>query len=186
MFEYSWQWTQRDHILASGQVRKHAIRNWLSKALPYLMVIPLVILACAAVLDPNQSAMSILFSSGPYIVMIGVWFGILYYWVPRATARRLSTQDPSTRGPIRHTITDTSFAVTSVSAATTLNWDHMKQVVETPDFLLFYYSNNCAYFTPRRAIPDADLPALRALLHRVLGPRARMSVGAPLLTVPGP
>ena len=186
MFEYTWQWTQKDHILAYSQVRKHAIGNRLTKALPFLMAIPLAMLAFSAALDPNHSASSILVAGAPWVVIIGLWFGLLYYWLPRMAARRLSTQDPSTKAPIRHVISDSSFALTSSGAAVTLNWDYIKQVVETPDFLLFYYTNNCAYFTPRRSIPDTDLPALRDLLHRVLGPRARVPMATPVLTVSGP
>jgi hypothetical protein len=186
MFEYTWSWTQEDHILASRQTRSHAIGNHLGKALPWLMAIPVALLIFSAAIDRRHSAASILVAAAPWLVILGLWFGLLYWWFPRMTARRLAAQDLSTRAPIRHVISEAGFAVNANGAAITLSWDHIKQVVETPEFLLFYYTNNCAYFTPRRAIPDGELPPLRSLLHRVLGPRARMPDAAPVSVVAGP
>ncbi len=132
------------------------------------------IAALLPALDANSGA---LLSLLPWAIVLVLWLLFFRYWAPRLIARNVAKNDPSVKGVIYHRIADDGLHIRTSVATLTLAWSHILQVVETPDFLLYYYAPRNAYFTPRRAIPEATLQDLRDALHRLLGPRAHLAAG---------
>jgi hypothetical protein len=62
---------------------------------------------------------------------------------------------------------------------TTVGWDAIQRVVETPEYLLFYYAKSCAYFLPLHAIATrADMQAVRLMVSARLPDRVEWRNGA--------
>lgn len=171
MHEYTFTWTPRDHVRAHRAIVRHMVGGWWQKKLPAIafFIVACVLIIAATAGDRRAAALA---KAAPWIVILVLWIGFLKWGMPWLVARRLQKQDPSVRGLFRHSVSEDGFAVRTVAASVDLTWAHIIQVVETPDFLLFYYTKNCAYYTPRGAIPDSDLAALRADLRRYVSGKA--------------
>jgi hypothetical protein len=94
----------------------------------------------------------------------------------RMGARRALVRYPTLKGEQTLELTDAG-----VRAANPLNerevpWSAIQEVWETPEFIFFSTGRRSAFHLPRRAVPDAQLPALRSLIRahvpaaRLLGP----------------
>ena len=107
---------------------------------------------------------------GPAFVILGV--PLLHYW----NVRSAHASNPSLRGEQTFELTGTGFATRGPLHSTTLRWDALTRVVETPRFFLFYLSKNVAYFLPTREVERAGrLEELRALLPAQRPGRARLA-----------
>ena len=95
-------------------------------------------------------------------------------WIARWTIARGRRRNAGMAGP--HTITVSAAGVRVDAPTLTLEhaWSGIVQARETPDQFLIYYSADCAYFIPRRALRERDEAPLRALLARSLGGGARL------------
>lgn len=82
------------------------------------------------------------------------------------------------KGVIHRVIVEDGLHIRTDIAAATLTWSHMAHVVETPEQFLYDYAPRNAYYTPRRAIPEATIAGLRDTLCRLLGPRVHLMGGA--------
>ena len=74
----------------------------------------------------------------------------------------------------RYEFTTDSLTIRGGPAATRLGWDAFREAVETEDYFLLYIARRSAYYLPKRVFAGpAAQDELRALLHTVLGDRAR-------------
>lgn len=172
MYSYEWQWTPGLHVRAFRATMKHGLglqrHTWL------IFPIFLLLVSLPGLVGLLDGDLSYLYSAGPWLVLLLLWPIFIHYVVPWLTARWIAKNDPSTKGPISHLISEQGFGIRSKVASVDLVWDHLKQVVETSEFLLFYYNPNAAYATPLASIPAEDLPGLRVLLRRHVGLRAKL------------
>jgi hypothetical protein len=96
-------------------------------------------------------------------------------WVaPWLQARRYQREDPCASAPITHLISAERLGIRTHSASIDLQWSHIRRIVETEEFFLFYYDRNSACFTPKRAVPPQDLPGLRATIQSAAGSKATL------------
>ena len=114
-------------------------------------------------------------NSLPYFLLLALPSALLLWWTPRLSARQLQKHDPSVGGEFTHRTTANGLAVRTVAASIDLTWAHVVQVVETPEFFLYYFQRNAAYYTPKRAIPPGDLPSLRETIAASIGTKAHLS-----------
>jgi hypothetical protein len=118
--------------------------------------------------------------SGPWILsaigtVLLLWTAYLWWGAPWLAARRALREDPCAKDDVRHIVTPEGFGVRTGAVAIDVKWAHITQIVETKEFMLFYFTKRAAYFTPKRVIPQTELESLRPLLLQVLGERARLS-----------
>lgn len=86
---------------------------------------------------------------------------------------RFYRDTPSLAGPQRYEFSDAGIAISNANASNLIRWSAITEAAELPDVFLLYYSKKCAYYVPKRVIPtEAEIDALRALLHANLGARA--------------
>jgi hypothetical protein len=98
---------------------------------------------------------------------------LLTPWIQRWQLRRAYAETPILRGPQVYQFSDAGLSITGEAATTTLGWDSFVEAAETDEFFLFFYSKQCAYYVPKRAVGKAIYQrALRALLRAKLGRRA--------------
>jgi hypothetical protein len=94
-------------------------------------------------------------------------------WIQRWQLRRAYAETPNLRGPQVYQFSDAGLSITGGAATTRLGWDSFVEVAETDEFFLFFYSKQCAYYVPKRAVGKGVYQsALRALLRAHLGRRA--------------
>lgn len=93
--------------------------------------------------------------------------------IQRWQLRRAYATTPNLRGPQIYQFSDAGLSITRGAATTRLGWDSFVEVAETDEFFLFFYSKQCAYFVPKRAVGrEIYQRALRGLLRGQLGRRA--------------
>ena len=169
MHEYSFRWTASEYVRASHVITRH-MRGQIP-TVPMLFIAALILFIAALAASRSTTSPWAIFAVGALFLL---WASYLYWGAPWFTARRLLRDDPCAKDDIRHIITPEGFSVRTGAIAVDVKWRHFVQVVETPEFLLFYLNKRTAYFTPKRAIPEADLPILRPLLVQWIGVRARV------------
>lgn len=172
MHEYVFRWTQEDHVRAQRAVTRHMIGGTWIKVLPIATIAVILFLVVYVLISPRKAETAAVVL--PYALVLALVSVSLRWWAPRFAARRVAREDPSVKGEIRHTVSDSGFKVRGLAASVDLTWEHLAQVVETPEFFLYYYTKQWAYYTPKRAIPVADLAPLRDAIRSHVGDRARL------------
>jgi hypothetical protein len=166
--EYTFRWTQAEHVRASQAIgRLMTGRRWPS----YVVWVAVGLVGGAVLFQPE--ARNTFIPVLVVLVLVGsVYSSPLSAWL---TARRIKREDPCVDDEIRHILSPAAFKVRSKAIAVDVDWGHMVQVVETPEFFLFFFNKRAAYFTPKRAIPPTDLGGVRNSLREWIGSRARLS-----------
>lgn len=179
MHDFVFLWNRQEHARGIKAVTRHMIGGWwLRKG--HFFVIGIALVGILPLLFASADRrMAYLASVTPWLIILGLWFGLLKWGLPWLAARQVAKHDPSVRGEIHHLVRETGFAVKSAAALVDLTWGHILQVVETPEFFLFYHTRNCAYPTPKRVIPPAELTSLRAALRQYIGDRAKLAEPLP-------
>lgn len=93
---------------------------------------------------------------------------------PAQVARALAREDLAAQGEVVHLYSEDQLVVADALCTVTMRWERVLQAVETPSFLLLFVRKGLAYYLPLSAVPLAERPALRNLLQRRLGSRARL------------
>jgi YcxB-like protein len=169
------------HLDADEHLR--AVRLWMShrrvpgwlKAAPWVLGAAALALAAWVAASPAAKRGELLWDWGPLlaVVWLAVWFfrRMLTGRVWRGLMDELAHVDE----PVTFSISDESVGVRSKTERSDETWNQIRQVVETPEFFLFIVSDDCAHYLPRHAITSqADLDALRGLIHAQLGERAEL------------
>jgi hypothetical protein len=93
----------------------------------------------------------------------------------RRAFRRTFAETPALQHPQVYSFDETGLRISGGPAVTALGWDGIVRVVETEEFFLLFYSKQCAYFLPKRAIDGSSGAHLREVLHHHLGARATLA-----------
>ena len=168
--EYSFRWTPREYVRAC-----HAITLHVHGTVPVFTIYlsgALLLFVSAPFATGNPSGPLILTAVGTAFL---IWAAYLWWGGPWLTARRSLREDPCAKDDVRHIVSPEGFGVRTGALSIDVKWAHITQIVETKEFMLFYFTKRAAYFTPKRVIPDTELESLRSLLLQVLGDRARLS-----------
>ncbi len=165
MHEYSFSWTPAEYVRACHAITRHVRGTVLT--VPILFAGALILFFAAPFANGSENASLTVFSIALVVLLLALY--LLYWGAPWLRARQVLREDPCANEAIRHTVSADGFRVRTRSVAVDVKWDHISQVVETSDFFLFYFSKRAAYFTPKRAIPEADIRPLRTLLRQLLG-----------------
>lgn len=113
------------------------------------------------------------------IISIGVGLKLLQrvleWGVPRMAAGSFRNNNPCAPHPMRRELDDVGLHTGCEVVTTLLRWEGIAQVVETPEFFLFYYMPRSADYLPKRAVgSDAMLERTRSFLRTRLGAKARL------------
>jgi YcxB-like protein len=93
-----------------------------------------------------------------------VGFPLIQFWSVAMYHRNFTTL----KGEQAFTLTPAHLSMKGPLHNTDLDWGAVRRVVETPSFLLFYISKATAYFLPKGAISQEDLPRVREQLSQWL------------------
>ena len=133
----------------------------------------LIVAVAALVVGPYVSAnhaspARIAMEQAPYLIIILVWVALMGWGMPYVSARTYARQHQAciAHDQVR-VVSDDGIEVPCVSSDVKIQWQGISRVLETPEFILFFTTPNCAFQLPKRAIPSAEqLDALRQLARR--------------------
>ena len=116
------------------------------------------------------SEMWLLYLAIAFVLILRLGAPLIQRW----QLRRLYAGSPILREPQQYEFTRDALAIRGGPAASTMRWDAFREAIETDEFFLFYFAPRFAYYLPKRVIADPrSANGLRALVHSVLGERAR-------------
>lgn len=115
----------------------------------------------------------LLVSALPWLLLPAFWL-VVIPMLQRRGAHKLSTRDPSVRGPQTRIVDAEGYHSRGNGVSVDVPWHAMTRGVEVEQFFLFYYSKQFAYYLPKRVLAPADIVTVRALMRERLQDRAEV------------
>jgi hypothetical protein len=162
----AFEFDRKEHIRACRLIDKHAIRNpiwrWTWRVLLSILGLFIVIVSIGQ------------FAAGYWqtatIGLIPVFSLSLLPLLPLVTAygnaRQWEKLNPAGSRTVTFDANDDAVATTSSVGRIELRWSAVKQVIETPEFFLFYMTEKAAMYVPKRTVQPQERTALRSLAQR--------------------
>lgn len=170
----AFEWSVREHAHAQHAI---AITKLKTEGLMLLFAVALTLLLIGngvAIWFATRGLPGAMNAVLPATLFIAVTFWVLLWGRGWVDAWRQQRTDSSLQYPIHHIFSDNGMRVRGRSGEIALRWKAMKQVAETREFLLFYFSDWAAYYLPTRVVPAEQLAALRTLIRAQAGGAARL------------
>ncbi len=156
--------TQRDRYRVQRALSRRSRGN---RIFQWGCVLLAVLTQMIAILGASRRHVSVALAVAewaPYTVLLTLW-GFTLVPLSQWIAARRHMKVPAVRGEWTFEIRSDGLTARGPMTTTTVSWDAIARVVETPEFLLFYYAKNCAYFLPTHAIATAaDMHAVRLIV----------------------
>ncbi len=137
--------------------------------IPFLLVI--VMLCCGQ--DISEPG---IWDLPAWAILLGgfLFMGGLIPLIQMFNVSSMRCRNPSIDGVQTYTITQDGYTVQGNLFDTTLKWNAFLKAIETKHFILLYISTRWAHFIPKAAATEDDLKAIRAILHKNLGPKTKL------------
>ena len=160
-----------EYYRALRVVSRRTAARWLSWGFGALALV----LAVLSVQDAwgRVSPLALVLNGLPW-VLLGVFWVAFIPISHRWAARSLPKRDASVRGPQERTIDANGFHSRGNGVALDVPWHAMVRGVESAEFFLFFYSNQLAYYVPKRMLSGTQIGEVRTLMRSGLGERARL------------
>jgi hypothetical protein len=101
----------------------------------------------------------------PWVVLVVFWMWALTrgtHWLAARRARKLGSRIAEEQ---LQRIDREGVFVDTGSGTAFLPWSEISRAVETPSFFLWYWQEKAAHYTPKRALPEADVERVRTLIR---------------------
>lgn len=160
----SFMWDRAEHRRLVGQITRHMKRGWLARfGWVAVAAIGLASVAVNGMMGEWEGAWWTLVPAG-YLLLISLLARFVSPWF---AARRYPLQHPCVTSPFSVTLTGEGVRTVCNHSDVLVKWDGVRRAVETPEFLLFYVSDRCAQYLPKRALDGAgELKRARELVLR--------------------
>jgi hypothetical protein len=121
------------------------------------------------------SPMTELFVVVTLMVSLAALSALPYTW--RQNVASGWRDNPSVEEPVEVTVSDEAVCFVSASGTLEMKWTAYRNVLETDEFLLLYYSAEWAHIVPKRAMSGAQLQQVRDIVpgHLYRAERVRAS-----------
>ena len=164
-YTYSFEFARSEHVRACYAIHRHAMRGRWTKRLTrvglFLFAV-FVVINMAADIGRGQFPAMI----PALIVLMALPFApVLNGYL---AARQWEKVNPIGHRTVTVGFDRDRFHTASYVGSVDLRWPAVKQIVETPTFLLVYVADRVAYYVPKRTIPTEDLTAIRQLLRSLI------------------
>lgn len=153
-----------EHIRASRAVLALSPLRWVNRAFVTLAV-SLLLWRIYAGVAQDLSVGEMLIGIAPWAIIATVWLLLIPYLQFRA-ARNVARTDPSVRGKQIRRVDDDGYHSEGNGISFNIPWHAMPTVRETPEFFLFYYNKNCAYYLGKARLSAEQLASVRTLIAR--------------------
>ena len=140
-------------------------RTWHGRQLWSLIILCLA-LVCADVMTKNPLFLFVLVLYVP-LTLLMVELGI------RRRAKK-QADGAARNGDTTYTFSDEGVRSERTSGSSASGWSEFERAEESPRFLMLVYPNNFALCLPYRYFADPQIPQVKELVRRALGPRAKL------------
>jgi hypothetical protein len=90
----------------------------------------------------------------PWLAMVLFWPAFLRWGTPWIAARTQQKHLGGAGASLSLRVDETGVTSAAEKGETTFKWPAIERIVATDEFLLFYFTHNCALYLPRRAVPS--------------------------------
>ncbi len=105
---------------------------------------------------------------GPLVLVIGVWCGLLFFWIPYA-ARQQYRKDPNQHGLMTVTVDRERFILRSTAGCSTeALWRNFRWWQEKNEMIVLSYPSGAFQFLNVAGLPEVERQELRGILAEVL------------------
>ena len=166
---FTYEWTVREHARARNVIMRTRLQR---EALLILLAIGVVVVLLADAAAVFQASLGEDRYLRPAIIVTAVVFALVWFLLHGAgwaSAVHQQRTDSTIRHPIHHIFGEHGLRVRGKSAEVSLRWRAMRRVIETTDFILFYYTPGRAYYLPKRVTTAESLAQLRTLVRAQVG-----------------
>jgi hypothetical protein len=159
-------WDRKEHVRLARQVTRHAKLSALARySWAYLAGMLVLVLVVSAVTGTLEGMSTIV----PWLAIVALWVTLFRFGFPYMAAYGYPKQHPCVANPFQVALTDQGVRTTCDHSDVLVKWDGVRRAVETDDFFLFYVTDRCAHYLPKRALdgPAAVERARDFILHHV-------------------
>jgi hypothetical protein len=165
-FLCAFEFDRREFIRASRLIDRHAIRNpiwrWASRAILSIAALFLGVMAIGQFWAGYWQTAAI-----GLIPLLGLLaMPLLPFLTAYGAARQWEKLNPAGARTVTVEVNDDVVATSSSVGRFELRWSAAKQVIETPEFFLFYMTDKAAVYLPTRALQPSSVGQLRSLVRR--------------------
>lgn len=164
---YTFTWDRKEFARFYRQLVRHARLSGFAKLATRLF--PLLIAFTTLDTAYVAATRGIGAASGmiPWALVLLFWLGLFRLFTPGIVARQWEKQNCCVAHPMTRSLADDGLRVHCSMRDMKLAWPGIRRVVETKEFLIFFQTDRCAHYLPKRAIGSADeLQRVRDFLIR--------------------
>jgi hypothetical protein len=170
---FTYDYDRAEFIRAYRETTRHADAPIIKRG-PAVLAALAVFAAVAVAVLPHGGWRELMVRAIPWLAILALWLLFFARMLGPLAARQYEKQLQDSRHPQALALDEDGYVATSFSGTARRHWTAIPRAVETKEFLLFYVAKQYAIFLPKRAIPAAELPAVRRLLREKLGDRAKL------------
>jgi hypothetical protein len=161
--DYHWDWSRAEHIRLHRALMRVVARSGKLRAVRVIFMLAAGAGVAYPLIEWARGNPYPLERAFPWMVLIGLWWGIFTWLLPRSSARAYSKLH---RGLQRLRLTAEGVESGCDVCSSQLRWETFQRAVETPEFVFLFYTTQCAAYLPKRVVetPEA-LDRLRSFLQ---------------------
>lgn len=157
-------WDRKEHVRLLRAVTRHAKLSAFQRySYAYLMGMTVLAVLLVVAAGRWESASSTL----SWLLIAALWLTLFRLGMPHMAARGYPKQHPCVSSPFHVALTGEGVRTSCDHSDVLVKWDGVRWAVETDDFFLFYVTDRCAHYLPKRALegPAAVEHARDFILH---------------------
>ena len=165
-------WQRSEVAQALRQIARLRPQSAWRRRLPVLLTIMLAAAGLFLIVGVMTKGSAALVGSLPWIAVLAAWLVLFRGGAAWLTAWQMSRNNPHMLSGQTHVMNASGYAVACGGTSSTVTWDGVVQVTETPEFFLTFPVRNAAYYLPKRCLTPGQMTDLRQMLRNRLGERA--------------
>jgi hypothetical protein len=151
-------------LRASVQKALAARSTWYRRMQYFYAWFPLVFVGIS--LFAGRSLLTALRDNLFWIIGLPLFGFVVLPRINQWTVKRQLRSNPMLGGPQSFALQEDGLAMENRAGSALVRWPTLLRVVESPEYFLFYYTRQFAYFLPRAAIPSSELQLVRDRIRR--------------------
>jgi hypothetical protein len=142
-------WDRDEHRRLVRQITVHASKGKSARKTYLTLGAIWVVIVMIPILMGDWGGAKAVF---PWLLVLAFWLGLFRFGTPWLAARSYRKQHPCVSDPFGVTLDGEGVRSTCSHSDVLIRWSGVRQAIETREFFLFFYSDRCAAYLPKRAL----------------------------------